>query len=130
MRRLGQALVALAALLDFGSAWMHGAVARPAVLGRLPSSLPESTIESVNAAWILGTAAMVALGVLALAGLGSIGRDRGAARVPLVAGLFFLGYGGWGFVYRHFHSHFIGFMAIGALFVAGAFFSARERVTS
>jgi len=120
--------VVLAAVLAFSSAFMYGALARRAVIARLPAGTPADTIEGVNAAWLLGAAAMVTLGVLALLQLGALGRERGALRVPLVAGLFFLGYGAWGYLYRHHHPHFIGFMVVGLLFLAGAFFSARDRV--
>ena len=128
MRRLGQVLTALAALLSFANAVLYGAFARPVVVARIPATVGRDTIEGVNAAWLMGAAAMVAFGVLALASLGSLGRGRGAERVPVVAGLFFLGYGVWGFLYRHLHPHYIGFMVLGGLFLAGAFFSARERV--
>ncbi len=128
MRRLGQVLTALAALLSFANAILFGAFARPVVVARIPESVGRDTIEGVNAAWLMGAAAMVAFGVLALASLGSLGRGRGAERVPAVAGLFFLGYGGWGFFYRHHHPHYMGFVVLGALFLAGAFFSARDRV--
>ena len=128
MRRLGQVFTALAALLTFANAWMYGAFARPVVIARIPATVGRDTIEGANAAWLMGAAAMVAFGVLALASLSSLGRGRGAERVPLVSGLFFLGYGIWGFFYRHHHPHFIGFMVVGGLFLAGAFSSARDRV--
>ena len=120
--------MALAALLTFLNSFMYAALARRAVIARLPAELGRDTIEGLNAAWLMGAAAMVAFGVLALVGLGSLGRGRGAESVPLVAGLFFLGYGVWGFFYRHHHPHFIGFMVVGVLFLAGAFVSARVRV--
>ena len=122
--------MALAALLSFASSFMYGALARRAVIGRLPGTLGSETLEGLNAAWLCGAAAMVTLGVLALSVLGGLGRGRGAERVPLVAGLFFLGYGVWGYVYRHFHPHFVGFMVIGALFIAGVCVTAWNRVTS
>ena len=117
----------LAALLTFGSAYVHSMFARPVVLGRLASDTAPETRAGLSAAWILGSVAMATFGVLALATLGALGRERSASRVPLVAGLFFLGYGGWAYAYRH-HPHFMGFMAIGVLFLAGAFFSAKDRV--
>jgi hypothetical protein len=125
MRRPGQVLLALGSLLAFGSAYMHGFMARRAVLGRLPSDLAPETVEGLNAAWILGTAAMAAFGILVLTGLSALGRDRGASRVPLAAGGFFLIYGIWAFVYRDFHPHLTGFMVIGALFIAGAVVGSR-----
>jgi len=108
---------------------MHGAFARRAVIGGLPAGVSPDTIAGLNAAWLLGSAAMVLLGVLALAGLGALGREPGAVRVPFASGLFFLGYGVWGYFYRHHHPHFIGFVVVGALFLAGALLSTRERVT-
>ena len=130
MRRLGQILIALGALLAFGSAFMHGSMARRAVLGRLEGTVAPETLEGLNAAWMLGTASMVAFGVMALLGMRSLGRESGAVRVPLLAGLFFLAYGIWAFVYRDFHAHFIGFMGVGVLFIAGAIAGTRGRERS
>ncbi len=109
---------------------MHGAFARRAVIGGLPAGVSPDTIAGLNAAWLLGTSAMVVLGVLALTGIGALGREPGAVRVPFLIGLFFLGYGVWGFFYRHHHPHFIGFMVIGVLFLAGALLATKPRATS
>ena len=127
MRRFGQTLVALGALLAFGSAFMHGFMARRAVLGRLTADVAPETLAGLNAAWMLGTAAMVAFGALVLLGVRSLGREPASGRVSLIAGLFFLAYGAWAFTYRHFHPHFIGFMAIGVLMIAGAAIASRAR---
>jgi len=120
MRLLARILVIVAAVFSLLSSYMHGFFARPVVLGRVPSSVDAETLQGLNAAWILGTAAMIAFGVLALLAVPGLGRRAGSRRVIAVAGTFFLGYGAWAFSYRHFHPHFIGFMAIGALFFAGA----------
>jgi len=128
MRRLGQTFVILGAAMAFASAWLHGFMARPVVLGRLPADLAPATREGINAAWILGTAAMATLALLALLGLRGLGREPGGWRAPGIGGLFFLGYGAWGYAYRHGHPHFIGFMAIGLLWIVGAILAERVRV--
>ena len=126
MRRPGQVLVALGGLLALASALMHGFFARPAVLARLPADTAPETVAALNAAWILGTAAMAAFGLIALLGLRGLGRGPAAGVAIVVAGLFFLAYGGWAWSYRH-HAHFTGFMVTGALLLAGGLLASRER---
>ena len=125
MRRTGQVLSSLGAVFAFASAFMHGSMARRAVLGRLAGDVAPETFAGLNAAWMLGTASMVAFGVLVLMSVPSLGREPLANRVTLAAGAFFLGYGGWAYVYRHFHPHFIGIMVIGVLFIAAAAIASR-----
>jgi len=120
MTLLGRILVVAGALLALASAYLHGFLARPVVLGRLPGDVAAATREGINAAWVLGTAAMFAFAIQAVLSVRSLGRDPGAWRAPVVGGLFFLGYGAWGYVYRHGHPHFLGFMAIGVLWIAGS----------
>ena len=130
VRRTGQVLVVLAALLNFASAVLHGAFARPAVLASVSPNAGAETLATLNAAWILGTAALVAFGLLALLAVPALGRERVAVNVPLFAGLLFLGYGVWAFLYRHQNPHYVGFMVTGALYLAGTLFIARERVSN
>ena len=127
MRRTGQVLAALGAVVAFASAFMHGFMARRAVLGRLAGDVAPETIAGLNAAWMLGTASLVAFGALVLLCVPSLGREPSSNRVTLAAGAFFLGYGAWAYVYRHFHPHFIGIMVVGVLFIAGSAIASRAR---
>ncbi len=127
MRNLARGVTALGALLALGSAWMHGFFARPVVLGRIPGEAAPETLAGLHAAWLLGSSAIAALGVIALANLPGLGREPGAARTTAIAGAFFLAYGGWALAARGFHTHYFGFLAIGALLIAGAALAARGR---
>lgn len=120
MRLAARIVVALAGAFAFLSSGMHGFLARPVVLGRVPSTVDPETLQGLNSAWILGTVSMAAFGLLALVTVPALGARHGARRVIALEGLVFLGYGTWAFTYRHFHPHFIGFMATGALFLIGA----------
>src|SRR5688572_15251549 len=126
MRRPGQILVALGALFALASAFLHGFVARPVVLGRLPGGPADATWAAVNAAWILGSAAVAALAAIALLAIPRLGRGPTAGIATAIAGLFFLAYGAWGYSYRQ-SSHYIGFMVTGLLLLAGAWLGSKDR---
>lgn len=125
MRRVGQVLAVLGALFALASAYAYGFFARPATLAKLPADLPADTFAAFNAAWIFGGVAMVAFALVVLVLVPRLGRDAHATVPVAIAGLFYLGYGTWATAYRH-HSHFIGFIVIGMLILAGAWLATKD----
>ena len=111
----------IAGLLLLLSSCAHAGLGWPAMRSELARiSAPTDLMASMAIGWYFGSVAMAAFGAIALsAGLGGLASGGRVFWASLIVGL---AYGGFGLAtYGIYHEpHFLGFVALGLLAVAGS----------
>jgi hypothetical protein len=115
-------------VLIIASAFPHALLGWPAMARELaPAALAPDLVGGLAAGWLFGSAAMLALGAVVVLAARELPSSALARRVALAVGLAYALFGLAAWVARSFHPHFLGFVGIGALIVAGAFGSRPRR---
>jgi len=129
--RPGSLSLVIAGILLLLSSAAHAGLGWPAMqqeLTKVPA--PPDLMAAMAIGWYFGSAAMAAFGTIALtAGLGRVASGGRIFWASLVVGLAYGGFGLATYVIRH-DSHFLGFVAIGLLAIAGSFNALRRAAAS
>jgi hypothetical protein len=120
--KLATVLVAVAGLLMLLSACAHAFQGWPAMAEGLAAHPVDPEIAaSLAVGWIWGSVCMAGLGALTLLCLPSLRRGERSARLAtVVAGLTWLAFGFGALWWRWPNTHFLAFVVLGALAIAGA----------
>ena len=103
------------------SAIPHALLGWPPIEGQLRAGGADpGLIGGLSVGWHFGSVAMVALGAATLLAARDVLVSSSARLIPLCIGLAYTLFGLVAFLYRSYSLHFLSFIAIGALLVAGS----------
>jgi hypothetical protein len=119
--KLATVLVVLGGLLMLLSAYAHAFQGWPAMAeGLAPHPVDAEIRAALAIGWLWGSACMAGLGVLTLGSLPGLRRGERSARIAIAAaGLTWLLFGAGALWWRWPRTHFLAFVVLGAIVLAG-----------
>jgi hypothetical protein len=126
-RRVGEYLVAVASALIFLSSFAHGLLGWPELQALLEGQVDPNVIGALGIGWHFGSVSMATFGILGLVSFAQMRKGRVGARwTPLLIGVAYTLFGTVAFLYRGFRPHFVFFIVLGLLLLAGSMIGLAE----